>query len=228
MRVSLIRFVLPIAILIVLGGLGCQGDTPASLEPEGTMMGINLFNVPSSLQPGQVHMLGARGLYPGTATYNITGFADWSTSNPDIIELIGKGIVRAKAGGQATITASYKGITKSVTIEVLGPPLPGGPGPTVLSEIRVDPTWVAVKVGDTTQFSATAVYSNGAEQDITTLVDWHVSDIKPGFIIDSDNANAWGPHYGEFRATGPVGTTVVSASFQEMVSNYATVQVRNY
>jgi hypothetical protein len=227
MRESLVRFVLLIALLIVAGGLGCRGNTPASLEPEGPMLGINIFNVPSSLQPGQVHMLGARGLYSGTATFNITGYADWSTSNSQIIELIGKGICRAKNGGEATITVNYKGITKSVTILVAGPALPAGPGPTVLSEIKVEPTWVAVKLGESTQFTATAVYSNGVTQPITNLVDWHVSDTKPGFIIDDDNVNAWGNHYGEFRATG-LGTTVVSASYQGITSNYATVVVRNY
>jgi trimeric autotransporter adhesin len=228
MRRSLFLLVLPIAILIMVGGLGCKGDTVASLEPEGVLQGINIFNTPSTMQPGQVHMLGATGLYPGTATYNVTGVATWSTSNMDVIELIGKGILRALSGGTATITVSYKGRSRSVNIEVIGPALPPGPGPTVLSGIRVDPASAALKVGADLQFSAAAVYSNGIEQDITNLVDWHVSDTMPGFIIDSDNANVWGANYGLFRATGPVGTTVVSASYANMTSNYVTVSVRDY
>jgi trimeric autotransporter adhesin len=228
MRRSLFLLVLPIAILIMVGGVGCKGSIVASLEPEGALQGINIFNTPSSMAPGQVHMLGATGLYPGTATYNITGVANWSTSNMAVMELIGKGIVRALSGGKVTITASYKGVSKSIVIEVIGPELPPGPGPTVLSEIKIDPTWAGVNIGDTVQFTATAIFSNGLEQDITNLVDWHVSDNNPGFIIDADNANVWGANYGLFRATGPVGDTVVSASYSNMTSNYATVVVRKY
>jgi hypothetical protein len=213
---------------MLAAGAGCIGNTPASLEPEGTMYGINLFNTPGTMHPGQVHMMGARGLYPGTATFNITAYASWASSDSDVIELIGKGILRANNGGSATITASYKGVSNSVTIEVVGPPLPPGPGPTVLSSIQIEPTWIAVKMGENAQFTATAIFSNGITQPITNLVDWRVSDDNPGFIVDGENAHVWGPTYGLFRATGPIGTTVVSAAYQDMVSNYATVVVRNY
>jgi hypothetical protein len=227
MRLSTLRLAILFGILAIAFGIGCRGNTVASLEPEGVMYGINIFNVPSSLQPGQVHMLGARGLYPGTATYNITGYANWASTNTDIIELLGKGILRAKSGGTSTIIVSYKGVTKSVDILVAGPAIPSGPGPTVLSAIEITPTSVIVTVGGSAQFTATAVYSNGVTQPVTNLVDWRVSDLEPGFIIDGENANAWGYYYGLFRGTS-VGTTVVSAYYAGVTSNYATAVVREY
>jgi hypothetical protein len=227
MRLSIFRLSILLAILIAVSGIGCKGSIVASLEPEGTMYGINIFNTPSGMNPGQVHMLGARGLYPGTATFNITGYANWSSSNTEVIELLGKGILRAKTGGAATITVNYKGVTQSVTVTVSGPALPPGPGPTVLSSIQVTPTTIAVKEGASTQFTATAIYSNGLEQPVTNLVDWRVSDLTYGFIIDGENSNAWGPHFGEFRATA-IGTTVVSAYYAGVTSNYVTVVVREY
>jgi hypothetical protein len=231
MRVVLVRLLIAAALLSLLGALGCKGSIVASLEPEGTMYGINIFNVPSVMQPGQVLMLGARGLYPGTATFNITAYADWVSSDPDVLELIGKGIVRAKSGGTASISCSYKGVTsQSVMIKVEGPALPGQqqPPPVVLSEIRVEPTSAAVKIDDTIQFEATAVYSNGTTQPVTTLVDWRISTDEYGFIIDSDNANAWGTTYGLFKATGPIGTVVVSCEYMDIISNYVTLVVRVY
>ena len=219
--------VLPIAILTMVGGLGCMGDTVASPEPEGVMQGINIYNVPLTLQPGQVHMLGATGLYPGNGTYNITGIANWSSSNYDVIELLDKGIIRAKNGGKATISVSYKGISQSIEIEVAGPALEPGPGPTVLSSIDIKPVWISVKVGETAQFEATAVYSNGTTQPITNLVDWRVSNNAPGFIVDADNSNVWGANYGMFHATA-LGVVVVSAYYADMVSNYATVVIVNH
>jgi hypothetical protein len=231
MRVSLLGIALSLIVLTLAVGPGCRGDTPASLEPEGDLTGINIFNVPSTMRPGQVHAVGATGLYVGLATFPITAYASWSTSDAKVIELIGKGILRAVGGGTATITCSYRGVTsKPVEITVEGPPIPGGTGPepVVLASIQVEPTWTSVAIGGTIQFTATAIYSNGGTQVVTLLVDWRVSDDDPGFIIDADNAQAWGTDYGLFRATGPVGTTVVSCEYQGVVSNYVTVVVREF
>jgi len=228
MRVSISRFILPFAIIAILFSLGCKGNTPASIEPEGDMQGINIFNVPQSLRPGQVHALGATGLYPGTATFPVTAYANWTSSDVEVIAIIGKGLLHAVGGGTATITASYRGVSRTVDILVEGAPIPGTeqPGPVELTAIQVDPTWATVAMGGTIQFEATAIYSNGVTQPVTNLVDWRVSDDEPGFIIDADNVNAWGFLYGLFKATGPVGTTVVSCEYMGVVSNYVTCVVK--
>ena len=231
MRLALIYSLLTLAILAIAFGMGCKGDTPASLEPEGDLLQINIFNVAETMRPGQVHAVGATGIYPGTATYPITAYAAWISSDIEVIEFIGKGILRAAGGGTATITCAYRGVTsQGIEITVEGPPLPGSeePEPVVLESIQIEPTWASVAIGGTVQFDATAIYSNGTEQPITNLVDWRVSDNDPGFIIDADNAYAWGTLYGLFRATGPVGATVVSCEYMGVVSNYATVIVREF
>lgn len=227
-RVTLVFTVL--SMLALFSGMGCRGDTPASLEPVGNLEGINIFNVPSSMQPGQVHLLGATGLYPGLATYNITAYANWVSSNPDVIQIIGKGILRAVGGGTASISASYRGVTSmQVEILVAGSPIPGqNPNEVVLTGIEISPTFIQVAEGGEVQFTALAIFSNETNQDITNLVDWRVSDDEPGFIIDADNVTAWGALFGLFKATGPVGSTVVSAAYQGMISNYATVIVKQF
>jgi len=207
MRVSITRFALPLIVIVLLFGLGCKGSITPSLEPAGDLLKINVFNALLNLRPGQVHAAGATGIYSGTAEYTITAIGNWGTSDVTVIEFIGKGIYRAVGGGTAFITCNYRGITSApIEITVEGPPIPGteGPEPVVLSGIQVDPTWASVAIGGTAQFEATALYSNGTTQPITNLVDWRVSDDDPGFIIDADNANAWGTLYGLFRATGPV------------------------
>jgi len=228
MRVAMIRIAFFVAILSFVFGVGCKGDTPASLEPEGQLLQINIFNTPSTMRPGQVHALGATGIYTGTATFTITAYAAWSSSDTSVLEVFGAGLIRAVGGGTATITCSYRGVeSQAVEITVEGPAIPGSqtPGPVVLESIQVDPTFVTVPIGGSQQFEATAIYSNDTQQVITGLVDWRVSDDDPGFIIDADNANAWGTTYGLFRATGPIGVTVVSCEYMGVVSNYVTVTV---
>jgi len=227
MRMFIFRFFLSAMVLLLIVGTGCRGDTPASIEPVGDLQGIYIENHPGVMTVGQVHALRATGLYPGSATFNITGYATWMSSNPSVIELLGKGILHAVGGGTATISVSYKGVTSSVNITVLGPPAPLPPTVT-LTAVQIEPAWTAVKIGETVQFTATAIYSNGATQPITSLADWRVSNPEIGFIIDSDNVHAYGPYWGLFRATGPPGATTISAVYSGMVSNYATVIVREY
>lgn len=230
MRVSLIKFLLPAVILTVVFSFGCKGSTPASLEPVGDLLQINVFNAPAQLNQGQAHALGANGVYSGSAVFNITSYCTWATSNMNVIMITGKGLLLAVGGGSATISCSYRGVTSTgVTISVPGPPNPGSvQEPVTLDAIMVDPVWVQVAIDGTTQFMANAIYSNGSTQDITNLVDWHVSDNTPGFIIDADNAIAWGTNYGLYRATGPIGTAVVSCDYLGVNSNYATVVVKQF
>jgi trimeric autotransporter adhesin len=231
MRHSLTLILLSLLTVTLAFSPACKGNTPASLEPEGSLLQINIFNAPSQLNPGQVFAVGARGIYSGTATYVITPYADWLSSNTGIIQIIGKGILRPVAPGTVNISCTYKGVTSApIQIVVSGPALPGtgNPPQVYLASIQVEPTWASVPIGGTYQFEATAIYSNGSNQNITTLADWRVSDDKPGFIIDSDNIGVWGLNYGLFRATGPVGTTVVSCAYAGVVSNYVTVVVKQF
>jgi hypothetical protein len=232
MRVSLIRFLLSIMVMSLAFSLGCKGTTPASLEPVGELKQISIFNAPDQLNPGQVHPLGAVGVYSGSAQFNITGYATWQSSNVNVIMITGAGLIQAVGGGIANITCTYRGVTsQTVAIGVTGPPNPNGglPAPVTIESVRIDPVWIQVAIGGTVQFTAYAILSNGETLDnLTPVVDWHVSDVTPGFIIDADNAYAWGSLFGLYKATGPVGSTVVSCTYQGITSNYATVIVKQF
>lgn len=229
MRVSFIRILFPIMILTLIFSLGCQGSTPVSPEPAGQLKQINIFNAPAQLNQGQVHALGATGIYSGDATMTITTLATWISNNADVIIFTGKGLILPVGGGTASITCTYRGITSNpVTIFITGPPSTGPVDSVTLQSIKISPVWEKIIVGSTLQYSSVAHYSNGTMQNITNLVDWHVSDTGPGFIIDADNAIAWGTNYGLYRATGPIGTAVVSCDYLGTISNYATIIVTEF
>lgn len=230
MRVSLIRIIISIVIPVLIFSFGCKGSIPVSPEPAGQLKKINIFNVPAQLDQGQVHALGATGIYSGDAAMTITTLATWISNNAEVIIFSGKGLILPVGGGTATITCTYRGITSDpVTIFITGPPKPDTDVVTgSLQSIEISPVWEKITMGSTLQYTSVAHYSNGTMQDITNLVDWHVSDTGPGFIIDADNANAWGTNYGLYRATGPVGTAVVSCDYLGTISNYATVVVTEF
>lgn len=230
MRVSLIRIIFPIVLLALIFNLGCKGSIPVSPEPAGHLKKINIFNAPTQLDQGQVHALAANGIYSGDATMIITTLATWISNNAEVIIFAGKGLILPVGGGTASITCTYRGITSDpVTIFITGPPKPDtGVDTVTLQSIDISPLWEKISIGSTLQYTATAQYSNGTMQDITNLVDWHVSDTDSGFIIDADNAIAWGINYGLYRATGPVGTAVVSCEYLGSISNYATVIVTEF
>ncbi|MCX6646281.1 MAG: hypothetical protein NTY09_07985, partial [bacterium] len=138
MRVSFIKLMFPIMVMSLAFSLGCKGDTPASPEPAGDLKQISIFNAPNQLDPGQVHHLGAIGVYSGSAEFNITGYATWMTSNINVIMITGAGLIQAVGGGIATITCTYRGITsQSVSIGVTGPPNPNGglPAPVTIESV---------------------------------------------------------------------------------------------
>jgi len=56
------------------------------------------------------------------------------------------------------------------------PPPPPPPPPPTLSKVEVIPTSASILEGQTQQFTATAVYSDGSTQDVTGQAAWSSSD----------------------------------------------------
>jgi len=56
------------------------------------------------------------------------------------------------------------------------PPPPPPPPPPTLSKVEVVPTSASIEKGQTQQFTATAVYSDGSKQDVTGQAAWSSSD----------------------------------------------------
>jgi len=105
----------------------------------------------------------AAGTYSDGSTGDLTGSADWSTSNPATASILA-GLCSARLPGQVTVTAALAGVTATATLTVTATP--------VLISITVSPADRSVVAGGSLQLTATGTWSDGSTQDVTGTATW--------------------------------------------------------
>ncbi|WP_334110505.1 S-layer homology domain-containing protein, partial [Thermodesulfitimonas autotrophica] len=135
--------------------------------------------VPVSLRvepPEMTLKVGESGQYKAIAVYSdgserdVTEEAAWSVSDPSVAS-IATGLATGLKAGQVDVTAAWQGLTGSAKLPVVEEVKPPAP---VRLEVR--PSEATVKVGETVQFHAVAVYSDSSEKDVTAEAAWSASD----------------------------------------------------
>jgi len=167
-----------LAQTIVLGSLGiwltaCGGPIHVTSSPQSTRITITPSS--STLSVGQTLQLTASAAYPDGTSKDQTTQARWTSSNASVGSVSSTGLLRAKAVGTASISASINGLTISINVNV---------NTAVPQSIAIAPTQLALTVGQKAQLTATATLTDGTSQDVTHTVSWNISD--PSVIgIDS-------------------------------------------
>ena len=159
-----------------------------------------------TLQVGQTQAFVATLVYSDNTTAVVTGTATWSSSDATVATVTtaggggggGGGNARAIGVGTSTITASYGGLTGSATLTVTDPPL---------AFVQVTPTNPSIPVQATTQFTATAVFTDNTTRNVTTLATWSSSNSGVA-VVGNAGANIG-------RATALAeGSSTITASYQ--------------
>ena len=119
---------------------------------------------------GTTQQFTALGTYTDGTTQDLTSVATWSSSDSNIAIIsnsVGSyGLATTSGQGTATITATFNSVSNSTSIMV---------GQATLSSLAVTPSSIAVSLGYTQQFTATATYSDGSMQDVTQSAAWNPS-----------------------------------------------------
>ncbi|MET0397070.1 MAG: Ig-like domain-containing protein [Longimicrobiaceae bacterium] len=137
----------------------------------------------------------------------------WTISNAGVAALGAGGVVTAVAQGTATITATVEGITASIPVRVLPPPV------VPVARVRIQPDSMVLMIGSSGTFSAAALDAQGNVLAGRTVT-WTLANPQGGF----------GPGYVATLGAGAVvtgvgqGTATVTATV-EGVSATATVRV---
>lgn len=183
-------------------------------EPPPAITAIEVNPSPPATSPsvevGQNLQFNAVGYFDGgSPTADITDVVDWNSSNTDVATIDSAGQATGILEGTADITAAKDGITSDpVTLTVT-------PSTITLESITIgSECGSSILIGETCTFSATGTYSDGSTPDITSAADW-ISENEAVAIFNQPGI-----------ATGMgEGTVVVYASFQEVTSNTATLEV---
>jgi uncharacterized protein YjdB len=132
-------------------------------------------------------------------TRQVSSLAAWSTPSATIATFKGR-IATAAGVGETAVTASYKGLTASVTLTAT---------PAALRSIRVAPRNRTIARTATVHFSASGMYTDGTTQDVTASVAWASS--APAVAAISTTGKAQGSSQGTTTisaTSGGVSTTV--------------------
>ena len=185
-----------LAQTIVLGSLGiwltaCGGPNHVTTSPQSTHITITPSG--STLSVGQTLQLTASAAYPDGTSKDQTTQARWTSSNASVGSVTSAGLLRARAVGTVSISASINGLTVSISVNV---------NTAEPQSIAIAPTPLALTVGQKAQLTATATLTDGTSQDVTHTVSWNISD--PSVIgIDSTG----------LASALKAGTSALSASF---------------
>jgi hypothetical protein len=179
-----------------------------------------------SIALGLTEQFSATGIYTNHTYQNLTTQVTWSSSNAKVAS------VSNAAGSQGLATSAVAGST-AITATFTGASAPNGPvsgtatltvTPATLVSISVTPAAPSIAAGLTEQFTATGIYTDQTNQNLTTQVTWSSSNPKVASI--SNAAGSQG-----LATSAVAGSTTITAIFSgpaapnETVSGTATLTV---
>ena len=176
---------------------GVQGAT--SLTVTGAkLVSIAVTPANSSLVAGTKQPMKAVGTYSDMTTVDLTTTAVWTTGDANIATVSNasgaQGLLTAVGQGTTTVTATSAGVAGTTNVPVTSP---------ALSQIVVTPISPSRPIGQRLQFTATAIFSNGTQRNVTGQSMWSSSNTAVATVNGTGNATAVS-----------AGTTNIQATFQ--------------
>lgn len=158
---------------------------------------ITIAPLSPSMAAGTTLPFTITGNFSDGTSQDLTGQVALSSSNTAVATIDPvSGIATAITAGQSAITASFQGITASTTLTVSDATLLG---------IAVTPTETTLPRGLTRQFTATGTFSDGSQQDLSSVVLWSSSAPATASI---DSAG--------LVRSGVPGTVVITATLRDV------------
>lgn len=130
-------------------------------------------------------------VYEDDSKREVTEDVLWQTSKRSVVNVV-DGVLTAVGVGKATVTASYKGLSTKVNVEVIAE--------KKVASVKLSKSKATLNVGQTVQITATATYTDGTKANVTASADWST---KRDTIADVDG--------GLITAVGK-GTTTITAT----------------
>ncbi|MUK31917.1 hypothetical protein GNP44_17750 [Aliivibrio fischeri] len=159
-----------------------------------------------SIPKGNQQQYAAKATYSDNSTLDVTARVSWSSSNTGIATITNTGLAQGVVEGEVTVTAALNGVnSNNATLNITA---------AVIRTIEVTPDNSTIVTGNTQQYLAMGVYSDGERNDISAQVDWSSSS------TDLVTISAQG------LATGVrVGEITIRAHHENVLSNVVNLTV---
>lgn len=219
----------------------CDDCPKTECVPECTPVDITGISVsgPSQLIVGQQGSMSAFAQLSDGSTFDLTGLADWTSSDPTVATIDSWGTVNALQPGSTSLTATFGTFTSApwplqvstrpplqhITVQnvscyfpmggpTAGSALPPDASPGQRSDILPVPNCTqVVEIGATIQFRAIGQFADNYYEDITDQVQWQVNPAEVGSIAA-----------GLFTAA-QAGSAAITASLDSVTSDPTDVKV---
>lgn len=142
--------------------MGQQGAASVTVTP-ATLASIVVTPANPSLAAGTSTQLTATGVFTDSSTQDLTSSAVWSTGSTSVANVTPTGLLGGVAVGNTTVQATFNGVTGSTNATISA---------AVVTAINVTPSAPSVAAGLTQQFTATAIFSDATQQDVTSSASW--------------------------------------------------------
>lgn len=153
---------------------GQTAQSTVTVTP-ATLVALTLQPDQTTLVAGRSEQLRAMASYLDGSTVEVTSYASW-LSNNSAASVSSSGVVRGNTKGQATVTATYLGVSATAQITVTD---------AELVAITVSAAQTSTPVGETIQLSAAASYSDGTTLPATNTVKWSVDNLGTATVSSS-------------------------------------------
>ena len=162
-----------------------------------SLSSLSITPASASIAPGTQQQYVLTGTYSDGTMQDLTLQGYWQTSSYSVAT-VSKGVATGVSAGTVTVKAWFQGITApNVALTVTN---------ASVQSLSVTPANPAVQLGLTQQFTATASFSDGTQQDVTSVVQWTSSN--PAVAIVSKTGLAISASQGMAN----IGATFKSAS----------------
>ncbi|WP_016750243.1 lipoprotein adhesin LigA, partial [Leptospira kirschneri] len=190
---------------------GIQGSTDFKVTQE-VLTSIEVSPVLPSIAKGLTQKFTAIGIFTDNSKKDITDQVTWKSSSAiaSVSNLDdNKGLGKAHAVGDTTITATLGKVSGKTWFTVV---------PAVLTSIQINPVNPSLAKGLTQKFTATGIYSDSSNKDISSSVTWFSSDSSIATISNAkkNQGNAYG---------AATGATDIKATFGKVSSPVSTLSV---
>ena len=214
----------------ITGSFGGMSANSTLTVNAANLNSISIKPADGTIAQGTKVQLAAIGSFNDGSTRDITHQVTWSSSNPPIVSVgSSNGIASGITPGLVTMTATLGSKTSSTSLNVSN---------ATITSVLITPTAVTIPTGGSQRFTATGVFSDSTNQDISTVVAWSSSDTtvatvsntstNPGFAVGvtagTANINASFSYAGA-TATGTDSLTVSSATLASLSLKPTTAEI---
>lgn len=187
-------------LFCLAGGVGCRGFFQ---DPQLTSITVGPQNV--NLQQGNTLQMTAIGNFNDGSTKTLTSGLFWSSSSDTIASISSSGFVTGVSSGTATISASSGATTGTTTLVVVL---------NNVTAITISPNSANAALGSTTtSFTCSATVSGGPPVDVTSSVNWSVTDSTGNAAANISISNSTNPATVTVNSNATPGTYTVNASY---------------